>query len=194
MADQKTESEKAMRRTAELGDTLLIAFFRDQSTLMKVISQLPYVELDPPHLTEREGTACQAISNIQLKDGTMGFSLITGGDLTSEEIQTAVDLLDKYGEEQIFATAGEESPDQPTPMIQELRRQRGNTERCLTILTRCQTRDQIIEGLIQTGTLLRQVNHPLANAARNASITCRRLKDKDVQSERDFFISALKKR
>ena len=107
MADQKTESEKAMRRTAELGDTLLIAFFRDQSTLMKVISQLPYVELDPPHLTEREGTACQAISNIQLKDGTMGFSLITGGDLTSEEIRTAVDLLDKYGEEQIFAIAGE---------------------------------------------------------------------------------------
>ena len=111
MADQKTESEKAMRRTAELGDTLLIAFFRDQSTLMKVISRLPYVELDPPHVTERAGTACQAISNTRLKDGTMGFSLITGGDLTNEEIETAVDLLHKYGEEQIFATkkGGEQS-------------------------------------------------------------------------------------
>lgn len=100
MADQKTESEKAMKRTLELGDTLLTAFFRDQDTLMKVISQLPYVEYDPPYLTERAGTACQAISNIRFEDGTVGFSLITGGDLTPEEEQTAVDLLNKYGEEQ----------------------------------------------------------------------------------------------
>ena len=121
MADNKTESEKAMRRTAELGDTVLVAFFRDQDTLMKVISQLPYVELDLPHLTERAGTACQAISNIRLKDGTMGFSLVTGGDLTPEEAQIAVDLLNKYGEEQIFLFRGEERPDQPTAVIQEQR-------------------------------------------------------------------------
>jgi hypothetical protein len=131
MADNKTESEKAMRRTAELGDTVLVAFFRDQDTLMKVISQLPYVELDLPHLTERAGTACQAISNIRLKDGTMGFSLVTGGDLTLEEAQIAVDLLNEYGEEQIFLFGGEESPgqpkakgspDQPTAVIQEQRK------------------------------------------------------------------------
>jgi predicted oxidoreductase (fatty acid repression mutant protein) len=122
MADNKTESEKAMRRTAELGDTVLVAFFRDQDTLMKVISQLPYVELDLPHLTERAGTACQAISNIRLKDGTMGFSLVTGGDLTNEEAQIAVDLLNEYGEEQIFLFGGEGSPDQPTAVIQEQRK------------------------------------------------------------------------
>jgi hypothetical protein len=111
MENGKTVFEKAMRRTAELGDTVLVAHFRDQATLMKVISQLPYVELDPPHVTERAGTACQGISNVRLKDGTMGFTLVTGGDLTSEEIDTAVDLLDKYGEEQIFATkkGGEKS-------------------------------------------------------------------------------------
>ena len=121
MTGKMTESEKAMRRTAELGDTVLVAFFRDQDTLMKVISQLPYIELDLPHLTERAGTACQAISNIRLKDGTMGFSLVTGGDLTVEEAQIAIDLLDEYGEEQMFLLGREERPDQPPAEKQEQR-------------------------------------------------------------------------
>ena len=197
MADQKTESEKTMKRTLELGDTLLTAFFRDQDTLMKVISQLPYVEYDPPYLTERAGTACQAISNIRLEDGTVGFSLITGGDLTPEEIQTAVDLLNKYGEEQLFTFASEESPgqpkakgspDQPTTVIQELRRQRENTERCLTILTQCRTRDEILEGFGRIATLLRQANDPLADAAEMAFTGCRGLPDEHVLQLRNDFI------
>jgi hypothetical protein len=73
---------------------------------------------------------------------------------------------------------------------QELQRQRENTERCLTILTRCRTRYEIIEGLRQIETLLKQVNDPLADAAGRASVTCRTMSDKFVLLERDYFISA----
>ena len=79
-----------------------------------------------------------------------------------------------------------------TPIRQGSQRQRENTERCLTILTRCQTPLEIIDGLGQVGTLLRQVNDPLANAAGRASNTCRTMSDEYVRAERDYFISACK--
>ena len=75
-------------------------------------------------------------------------------------------------------------------MANEISMARENTERCLTILTRCQTPLEIIEGLGQIATLLRQVNEPLANAAERASKTCRTLSNEYVRGERDYFISA----
>jgi hypothetical protein len=90
--------EDAVRRTMQLGPVLLMAFFRDQDTLMKVVSQLPYVR----NMTARAGTECQAFSGTIGRDGTSGFTLVTGGDLTAEETRTAVDLLARYGEDQMF--------------------------------------------------------------------------------------------
>ena len=68
--------------------------------------------------------------------------------------------------------------------------QRENIESCLTILTRCQTRYEVIEGLGQIETLLRQVDDSLADAAGRAAGTCRTLADEYVRGERDYFISA----
>jgi hypothetical protein len=67
-----------------------------------------------------------------------------------------------------------------------------NTERCLTILSRCRTRDEIIEGFSQIATLLRQANDPLADAAEKASIECRALPDEYVLRFRDDFIGQCK--
>jgi len=73
-------------------------------------------------------------------------------------------------------------------MIEELRRQRENTERCLTILTLCRTRVEILEGFGQIATLLRQANDPSAAAAEMANIEGKGLPDEDVlQLKLDFI-------
>ena len=90
--------EDAVKKTMELGPVTLMAFFRDQDTLMKVVSQLPYVR----NMNARAGTDCQAFSGMIGRDGTTGLTLVTGGNLTPEEAQTAVALLTKFGEDQMF--------------------------------------------------------------------------------------------
>ena len=49
---------------------------------------------------------------ITSEDGTIGFSLITGGNLTPKEIQVAMDLMNKYGEEQLFTFARKDDSSQ----------------------------------------------------------------------------------
>lgn len=75
-----------------------------------------------------------------------------------------------------------------SPLKQELKRQRQNTKKCLSILTRCQTQDQIIEGFGKIARLLKQASDPLADAAEKASIGCRSLPDEYVLRLRDDFI------
>ena len=70
----------------------------------------------------------------------------------------------------------------------ELQRQRENTERCLTILNRCRSRNEIIKGFAQISVLLRGVNDPLADAAQRAAAGCRELPDEYVFRLRDDFI------
>ena len=75
-----------------------------------------------------------------------------------------------------------------SPLRQELQRQRQNTEKCLSILTRCQTRDQIIEGFGKIARLLKQANDPLADGAEKAAMGCGTLPDEYVLRLRDDFI------
>jgi hypothetical protein len=70
----------------------------------------------------------------------------------------------------------------------ELKRQRENTERCLAILARCRTRNEIIKGFDQISVLLRGANDPLADAAQRAAAGCRELPDEYVFRLRDDFI------
>lgn len=70
----------------------------------------------------------------------------------------------------------------------EIRRQRENTEKCLTILTLCRTRVEILEGFGQIATLLRQANDPSAVAAEMAYTEGKGLPDEDVlQLKLDFI-------
>ncbi|MEE8354075.1 MAG: hypothetical protein V3S10_06410, partial [Dehalococcoidales bacterium] len=61
-------------------------------------------------------------------------------------------------------------------------------ERCLAILTGCQSRDAVIEGFDQLSTLLSQANDPMANATQVAARECRELPDEYVFQVRDDFI------
>jgi hypothetical protein len=81
---------------------MLMAFFRDQRTVLKAIAKLPYVRLDLPHVHPRAGTDCQAITNVRLKDGSDGIALVTGGALTAREAQAAVTALTKMGQDPVF--------------------------------------------------------------------------------------------
>jgi hypothetical protein len=109
-----------------------------------------------------------------------------------------LDLLNKYGEEQVFTFASEESPGQPIAKgspdmaMQELQWQRENSERCLTILTQCRTRDEIVEGFGRVARLLREANDPVAQAVEMALTTSRELPDEHVLQLRDDFISQFK--
>ncbi len=82
-----------------------------------------------------------------------------------------------------------------SPVKQELQSQKRsfrfhmeNTETCLTILARCQTRNEIIEGFDQIARLLRQANDPLAKVAEQSSIGCKELPDEYALRLRDDFI------
>lgn len=72
--------------------------------------------------------------------------------------------------------------------VQKLQKQTETTERCLAILTRCQTRDEVIDGLDQITSLLMQTGDPVAGAAQTAYLQCRTFPDKDVFQVRDDFI------
>ena len=75
-----------------------------------------------------------------------------------------------------------------SPVRWELQRQRENTERCLTILNRCRSRNEIIKGFAQISVLLRGVNDPLADAAQRAAAGCRELPNEYIFRLRDDFI------
>lgn len=87
------------------------------------------------------------------------------------------------GENEVVAGIGNTSP-----VKEYLQRQRESTERCLSILTRCRSRDEIIEGFGQIAALLRQSNDPLAQAAEMASMGCKTLPEEHVLRLRDDFI------
>ena len=75
-----------------------------------------------------------------------------------------------------------------SPLEQELQRQRQNTDECLSILTRCKTREQITEGFDRIARLLKQANDPLVDAAEKASLGFRTPPDEYVLRLRDNFI------
>lgn len=108
MGIQGSMSDQTMKKILSLGKILLMAYFRDINAVMKVISQIPYVKVEGPKLTPRPGTACQAISNIILDDGTKGFVLLTGGNINPEETKTAMALLTEHGQNQTFVGPGTE--------------------------------------------------------------------------------------
>jgi hypothetical protein len=70
----------------------------------------------------------------------------------------------------------------------ELKKQRENTERCLAILTKCRTRNEVIKGFDRISTLLSGANDPLADAAQKTAIGCRKLPDEYAFRLRDDFI------
>jgi hypothetical protein len=90
---------------------------------------------------------------------------------------------------------GKRGPEEPgqsgavSPAKRELQRQRQNTESCLTMLSRCRTREEIVRGFGEIASLLRSANDPLADAAEKASIGCGALPDEYVLRLRDDFIS-----
>jgi len=75
-----------------------------------------------------------------------------------------------------------------SPVRRELQRQRENTEKCLAILARCRTRNEVIKGFSQISILLRQANDPLADAAQKTALGCRELPDEYVFRLRDDFM------
>lgn len=75
-----------------------------------------------------------------------------------------------------------------SPVRQELQRQRENTKKCLAILAKCQTRNEVIKGFSQISILCKEANDPLADAAQKAAIGCRELPDEYVFRLRDDFI------
>jgi hypothetical protein len=75
-----------------------------------------------------------------------------------------------------------------SPARQELQKQRENTKKCLAILTKCRTRNEVIKGFSQISILLRQSNDPLADAAQKTATGCRELPDEYVFRLRDDFI------
>ena len=100
--------DQTMKKILSLGKHLLMAYFRNVDTVMKVVSQIPYVKVEGPKLTPWTGTVCQAISNITLDDGTKGLVLLTGGKLAPEEVKTVMALLIEHGENKKFVGPGTE--------------------------------------------------------------------------------------
>ena len=98
--------DQAMKKILSMGKILLMAYFKDINAAMKVISRIPYITVEGPKLTPREGTVCQAISNITLDDVTKGLVLLTGGNINPEETKTVMALLTEHGQNQTFAGPG----------------------------------------------------------------------------------------
>jgi hypothetical protein len=113
-----------------------------------------------------------------LKDDTGAVQKVAAEALGKIGDSNGVKALELFGRKKRAEESGQGRG--TSTVKQELQRQRENTERCLTILTRCRTRYEIIEGLRQIETLLKQVNDPLADAAGRASVTCRTMSDKFV--------------
>ncbi len=111
--------DQAMKKILSLGEILLMAYFRDIDTVMKIVSQIPYVKVEGPKLTPRPGTVCQAISNITLDDGTKGFVLLTGGNINPEETKTVMALLNEHGENQTFVGTGPDAIGDVKPKVKE---------------------------------------------------------------------------
>jgi hypothetical protein len=86
--------QEAIDRVSKLGPVQFNAFFQDEDVLMQVVSQLPYVS----DMMARAGTECHGFSNQIGDDGTVGFSLVTGGDLTREEAIATNALMAKYAQ------------------------------------------------------------------------------------------------
>jgi len=58
------------------------------------------------------------IANIELKDGSKGFMIVTGGDITPDEAQIVDFLFTKYGEDPPFGQeAVTDSKRAPKPLI-----------------------------------------------------------------------------
>ena len=94
--------DETMKKILSMGKYLLMAYFRDIDSVMKVMSQIPYAKIDGNILTSREGTVVQAVSNITLNDGSKGFVILTGGNINADERIRVADLLNEFGEDQTF--------------------------------------------------------------------------------------------
>lgn len=94
--------DETMKKILSMGKYLLMAYFRDIDSVMKVMSQIPYAKIDSNILTSREGTIAQAVSNITLNDGSKGYVILTGGNINANERTRVAELLNEFGENQTF--------------------------------------------------------------------------------------------
>lgn len=106
MAPEKDIIEQITDRIIALGPYLFMAACRSEESVMKVLGELPYVTLDQTGWSVRKGTEAQAVGNMILDDGSVGFSVITGGALTEDEARSAIAVLNEYAESQTYAGPG----------------------------------------------------------------------------------------
>ena len=68
--------------------------------------------------------------------------------------------------------------------------QREAMQKCVQVLTGCQSRDEIIEGFDLITRILEQVNNSVANASRLALHGCKKWSDEDFIYMRDDYIKS----
>ncbi len=76
-----------------------------------------------------------------------------------------------------------------TPVQNLLAQQRRNTEKCLSILARCRTRQEILSGFNEIAKLLRQTNDPLAEGAAKTAMQGGNLPDEYLVRLKEDFIA-----
>ena len=76
-----------------------------------------------------------------------------------------------------------------TPSQKFLAQQRRNTEKSLSILARCRTRQEILSGFNEIATLLRETNDPLAEGAEYIAMQGGDLPDEYVVRLKEDFIA-----
>jgi len=92
MPKQKNSLQEAIGRVMALGDYALTAACRNEQTAFKILSELPYVKVNPPGWDVRSGTDAHVISNSILKDATIELMLPSGVPCL-----TPVTLIDASG-------------------------------------------------------------------------------------------------
>ncbi len=70
--------------------------------------------------------------------------------------------------------------------------QREAIQKCVQVLTGCQSRDEIIEGFDLITRILNQVNNSVADASGSALHGCKNWSDEDFIHMRDFYIKRFK--
>ncbi len=77
----------------------------------------------------------------------------------------------------------------PTKSVQQLlAQQRENTEMCISVLTNCRTRAEVLDGFTRAAQILKRTGDPLAEAVQKTALSASALPDEHVFRLRDDFI------
>lgn len=98
MLTPMNDPNQAMTHILELGPYIVFAFFADWEQLLNAVLELPYTQIKDSKLVCRPGTEVILQEGVEHEDGTIGWGMLTGGNISPAECQRVIDVISTHGQ------------------------------------------------------------------------------------------------